>query len=116
MLALLSLFDSPVIRILAEILAVALAPTVVFLVLRLLGAETRLAQAREQAADLSADRDRILAELALTRERLAEIRQAAGRAQADAAKREVRLKVVAEVSRDVGERRVIGDNVVGAGF
>lgn len=116
MLALLSLFDSPVIRVLAEILAVALAPTVVFLVLRLLGAETRLAQAREQAADLSADRDRILAELALTRERLAETRQAAGRAQAEAAEREVRLKALANVSRDVGERRTVVDSFRDVGF
>ena len=107
MLALLSLFDSPIVRMLAEILAVALLPTVVFLVLRLLGAETRLAQARALAGDLSADRDRILAELALTRERLTETRQAAGRAQAEAADREVRLKALAKVHRELGERRSI---------
>jgi len=107
MLALLSLFDSPIVRLLAEILAVALLPTVVFLVLRLLGAETRLAQTRELAGDLSVDRDRILAELALTRERLTETRQAAGRAQAEAADREVRLKALANVHRDLGERRSV---------
>lgn len=110
MLALLSLFDSPIIRFLAEILAIALLPTVVFLVLRLLGAEAKLAQVRHEAGDLSADRDRILAELALSRERLAETRQAAGRAQAEAAEREVRLKALANVHRDLGERRVIIDN------
>jgi hypothetical protein len=111
MLALLSLFDSPIVRMLAEILAVALLPTVVFLVLRLLGAETRLAQAREMAGDLSVDRERILAELALTRERLTETRQAAGRAQAEAADREVRLKALANVHRDLGERRSIIDSI-----
>lgn len=107
MLALLSLFDSPIVRLLAEILAVALAPTVVFLVLRLLGAETKLAQVRQQAGDLAADRDRILAELALSRERLAETRQAAGRAQAEAAERDVRLKALASDRRNIGERRAI---------
>jgi hypothetical protein len=109
MLALLSLFDSPIGRLLAEILAVALLPTAAFLVLRLLGAEARLAQSRQMAGDLSADRDRILAELALTRERLTDTRQAAGRAQAEAAEREVRLKALANVHRAFGERRTIID-------
>jgi hypothetical protein len=116
MLALLSLFNSPIIRMLAEILAVALLPTVIFLVLRLLGAEARLAQARQLAGDLSADRDRILAELALNRERLTETRQAAGRAQAEAADREVRLKALANVHRELGERRTIIDNFREAGL
>ncbi|RRN62000.1 hypothetical protein [Caulobacter sp. 602-1] len=110
MLALLSLFDSPIVRLLAEILAVALLPTVAFLVLRLLGAETRLAQSRQIASDLAADRDRILAELALSRERLAETRQAAGRAQAEAAEREVRLKALADARYELGERRTIVDS------
>ena len=107
MLALLSLFDSPIFRLLAEILAVALAPTVVFLVLRLLDAEVRLARSRQVAGDLAGDRDRILAELALTRERLAEARQAAGRAQAEAAERDVRLKALTKVHREGGERPLI---------
>ena len=107
MLALLSLFDSPIIRLLAEILAVALLPTSAFLVLRLLDAEVRLARSRRIADDLSADRDRILAELALGRERLAEARQAAGRAQAEAAEREVRFKALANVHREFGPRRTI---------
>lgn len=107
MLALLSLFDSPIFRLLAEILAVALLPTVAFLIPRLLGAEVRLAQSRRIAADLSADRDRILAELALSRERLVEARRVAGRAQAEAAEREVRLKALVNVDREFGGRRTI---------
>ncbi len=94
----------------------ALLPTVVFLVLRLLGAETRLAQVRQLAGDLSADRDRILAELALSRERLTEARQTAGRAQAEAADREVRLKALAKVHRDIGERRTIVEDFRQAGL
>lgn len=105
MLALLSLFESPFTRLLAEILAVALLPAVVFLVLRLLSAEVRLVQSRRIAGDLSADRDRILAELALTRERLAEARQAAGRAQVEAARREVRVKAFDSVHGGLEERR-----------
>lgn len=115
MLALLSLFDSPIIRLLAEILAVALLPTVAFLALRLLGAEARLVQARRMAVDLAADRDRVLAELALSRERLTETRQAAGRAQAEAAEREVRLKALANVHRELGERRTIASSFRDAG-
>ncbi|PIB91204.1 hypothetical protein [Caulobacter sp. FWC2] len=107
MMALLSLFDSPIFRLLAEILAVALLPTVAFLVVRLLDAEVRLARSRQVAGDLSAERDRILAELALTRERLAEARQAAGRAQAEAAEREVRLKALANGQRELSERPMI---------
>ncbi len=108
MLALLSAFDNPIIRTLAEILAVALAPIAVFLTLRLLGAEARLAFVRSQAVELAADRDRALAELALSRERLAETRQTAGRAQAEAAEREVRLKALLSIDRALAETRSVG--------
>ncbi|WP_297509129.1 hypothetical protein [uncultured Caulobacter sp.] len=107
MLTVLSVFDNPFIRLLAEILAVALVPAFVFLTLRLLDAEARLGRARSQAAELTTDRDRILAELALSRERLAEARQAAGRAQAEAAEREIRLKALLVQDRAVGETRSI---------
>lgn len=108
---LLSLFDNQALRVLAEILAVSLAPTVVFVVLRLLGAETRLALARAKIVDLSSDRDRALGELALSRERLAEARQAAGRAQAEIAEREVRLKALAKIQRQIGEPRAVVDDL-----
>jgi len=103
----LSLFENPTARLLVEILAVAFLPMVAFLVLRVLGAEARLAQSQRIAADLSLDRDRILAELALVRERLAEVRQAAGRAQAEAAGREARLKMMHDIEREFPDRRTV---------
>lgn len=107
MLAVLSLFDNPLIRVLAEVLAVALLPAVVFLTVRLLETEARLGRARSHAAEVAADRDRVLAELALSRERLAESRQAAGRAQAEAAEREIRLKALLAMDRAASEARAI---------
>ena len=107
MLTVLSVFDSPFVRLLAEILALALVPAAIFLVLRLLGAEARLGRVTAQAADLATDRDQILAELALTRERLAETRQAAGRAQAEVAEREVRLKALLAMDRATSEARSV---------
>ena len=104
---LLSVFDNPFVRMLAEIMAVAFVPAFIFLVLCLLDAESRLARAKTSAGELAADRDQILAELALTRERLAETRQAAGRAQAEAAEREIRLKALLEIDRARGEARSV---------
>ena len=102
MLVVLSIFDSQAVRMTAEILAIALVPTVAFLTIRLLAAEDALGSALGRALDAEAERDQFEAELAFSRERLAEARQAAGRAQA-AVEREVRLKTV------LGERTFAGD-------
>ena len=119
MLVVLSIFDSQAVRMTAEILAVALVPTVAFLTFRLLAAENALGSALGRALDAEAERDRFEAELAFSRERLAETRQAAGRAQA-AVEREVRLKAALDDKRTfAGDRHARRDPSIdetGQGF
>lgn len=111
MLTLGSLFEGVGVALIGGLFAAVLLPTTAVLAVGLLAARRRLAEARREVGDLSADRDRILAELALTRERLAETRQAAGRAQAEAADREARLRTLASLHREAGERRTLGGDL-----
>lgn len=93
----------------ATILSITLAAIIARLSLRLRVVEDRLDDAERQAIDTAAERDRIQAELAQSRERLAEARAAAGRAQA-AAERELRMKSLAEEDRRFAEGRFDGFN------
>jgi hypothetical protein len=75
-----SLLDSGGVVILAEILAIALLPVIVFLVGRLFVVEAELAQARERVVDALAEIDQVRSELTLARDRLDQTRQVASRA------------------------------------
>lgn len=86
-------------------LCILLLSAVALLAVRLSRTEARLAEARRRADEAIAERDGVLAELALNRERLAEARQAAGRAQAAAAEREVRPRASPVINRSFGESR-----------
>jgi len=103
--ALTSFPDAPAVILAAQVLSIGLPAVVAWLATRLLHLRARLARARRDLADISADRDGLLAELAQTRERLAESRQAAGRAQAAAAELEVRFKPRPQIERQFGESR-----------
>jgi septal ring factor EnvC (AmiA/AmiB activator) len=100
-----SLIGNGVVVALAEILAIALLPVILFLVGRLFAAEAKLAQARERVVDALAEVDQVRAELALARDRLAQTRQAAGRAQAETAERELRLQALLAAAPRIGEGR-----------
>lgn len=103
--ALQTLIGNSAVIAVAEILAIALLPVILFLVGRLFAAEAKLAQARERVADALAEVDQVRAEIALGQERLAQTRQAAGRAQAEAAEREMRLMALLGAPPRVGQGR-----------
>lgn len=112
MSALLTVLDSPVIFAAAAVLAFVAAGVAGWLGSYALRLRVQLDEAREEAAGLAAHRDSVLAELALTRARLSETRQAAGRAQATAAELEARLKPTIKIERGFGESRCEAANRV----
>lgn len=112
MSALLSVLDSPVIFTAALVLAFAAAVVAGWLAAYAVRLRAQLAQAYRDAEDLAERRDDVLAELALTRARLAETRQAAGKAQAMAAELESRLKPAIKIEREFGESRCEAANRV----
>lgn len=112
MSALLSVLDSPVIFAAAAVLAFVAAGLAGWLGSYALRLRAQLDEAREEAACLAGHRDSVLAELALTRARLSETRQAAGRAQATAAELEARLKPTIKIERGFGESRCEAANRV----
>ena len=108
----LSVLDSPVIFAAAAVLAFVAAGVAGWLGSYAMRLRAQLDEAREEAAGLAAHRDSVLAELALTRARLSETRQAAGRAQATAAELEARLKPTIKIERGFGESRCEAANRV----
>lgn len=93
----------------ATILSITLAMIVARLSARLRAVEIYLDEAERQAIDAAADRDRIQAELAQSRERLADARSAAGRAQV-AAERELRMRSLLREDRRFSNERSDGFN------
>lgn len=112
MSALLSALDSPVIVMTAAVLALVAAAVAGWLVSYALRLRAQLAELRQDADGLAAHRDSVIAELALTRARLAETRQAAGRAQATVAELEARLRPAIKIEREFGESRCEAANRV----
>lgn len=112
MSALLSVLDSPVIFAAAVVLAFVAAGVAGWLGASVLRLRAQLAEAVQEAEGLAAHRDSVLAELALTRARLTETRQAAGRAQATAAELEARLGAGVRIEREFGESRCEAANRV----
>lgn len=112
MSALLSVLDSPVIFVAAAVLALVAAAVAGWLGAHVLRLRAQLAEARLEAEGLAAHRDSVIAELALTRARLAETRQMAGRAQATAAELEARLAPTIKIEREFGESRCEAANRV----
>lgn len=108
----LSVLDSPVIFAAALVLAFAAAGAAGWLGAHVLRLRAQLAEALQEADGLAAHRDAVLAELALTRARLIETRQAAGRAQATAAELEARLGPSRKIEREFGESRCEAANRV----
>lgn len=100
----LSVLDSPAVAAAALILSLGLAVSLLILAARTRRLAARLEEAWREASALAAERDGVVAELCLTRERLAQSRQAAGRAQAAAAELEVRFKPAVTIERHFGER------------
>jgi hypothetical protein len=110
--ALLSVLNSPVIFTTAVALALVAAAVAGWLGARVARLHAQLAEARQEAEGLAAHRDSVIAELALTRARLTETRQAAGRAQATAAELEARLPKTVKIERGFGESRCEAANRV----
>jgi len=107
-----SVLDSPTIAMAAMLLSLGLAFVLTVLAFRARRLAARLDEARREASALGAERDGLLAELCLTRERLAQSRRAAGRAQAAAAELEVRFKPAVTIERAFGESRCEAANRV----
>lgn len=112
MSALLSVLNSPVIFVAAVLLALVAAAVAGWLGSLVSRLRAQLAEVTQDAEGLAAHRDSILAELALTRARLVETRQAAGRAQATAAELEARLAPTMKIEREFGESRCEAANRV----
>lgn len=112
MSALLTVLDSPVVFTAAVVLAFIAAGMAGWLGAYVLRLRAQLAEALQEANGMAAHRDSVLAELALTRARLAETRQAAGRAQATAAELEARLAPTIKIEREFGESRCEAANRV----
>jgi hypothetical protein len=128
--ALISLVGSPLAGVVAKVLSVILLGVVVVLGFRLAGADGRLALAKSQAATATAQRDRALADLAVSRgnvaglsqaladqnaslregkaaadKRLLDAQHAIDKAQADAGAREVRIRALLADAPRPGENR-----------
>jgi hypothetical protein len=128
--ALISLVGSPLAGLVAKILSVLLIGVVVVLGFRLAAADGRLALAKSQAALAAAQRDRALADLAVSRSNVASLGQALAaqndslregkaaadkrlldaqhaidKAQADAGAREVRIRALLADAPQPGETR-----------
>lgn len=112
MSVLLSILDSPVIFTAATIVAVVAAAGAGWLGAYALRLRAQLAELRQDAKGLEAHRDSVIAELALTRARLAESRAAADRAQVTAAQLEARLRPSIKIEREFGESRCEAANRV----
>lgn len=112
MSALLNVLDSPVIFTAAVGLAFIAAGVAGWLAAHVLRLRGQLADALQEAEGLAAHRDSVLAELSLTRARLVETRQVAGRAQATAAELEARLSAGVRIEREFGESRCEAANRV----
>lgn len=102
----LNILEGPSALVAAMILSTVLASLAVILTVALRDARKRLAEAERRADDIAIELEQVTAELALVRERLDQTRRAAGRAQAEAADREVRLKALLAVDRRAVESRV----------
>lgn len=102
----LNILEGPSALVAAMILSTVLASLAVILTIALRDARKRLAEAERRADDIAVELEQVTAELALVRERLDQTRRAAGRAQAEAADREVRLKALLAVDRRAVESRV----------
>lgn len=109
---LLSVLDSPVVFAVAMVLAFVTSALAGWLAAHVSRLRAQLDETQREAAGLSAHRDSILADLALTRARLAETRQAAGRAQAAVAELEARLAPGVKIGREFGESRCEAANRV----
>jgi hypothetical protein len=112
MSALLNVLDSPVVFTAAVVLAFLAAGVAGWLGAYVLRLRAQLAEALQEADGMAAHRDSVLAELALTRARLVETRQVAGRAQATVAELEARLSPAIKIEREFGESRCEAANRV----
>jgi len=105
MSAVMNILSSPAVFATAIGLAFVTATAAGWMGAALLRLRGQLAEARQEAEGLAAHRDKVLAELTVTRARLTEARQAVSRAQSAVDDRDMRLRSVVRIERGFGESR-----------